>query len=227
MRFFDRLVPALSIFGALLVLCGVAYIGFIAIDAGNDFMALKSPTAAMEPTILTGDDFSAQRLPRGGPPSGGAAVARGDVVVHEFPPDPSKRFVKRVVGLPGDTLAMRRGVLFVNGRAPAESYAWHAEPVGADSADSASAGDFEWQREFLTAGVASSPFRPTRNEWGPIVVPPDHYFVLGDNRDNSLDSRYWGFVSGAQVVARARRVYFSQDPATGRIRWSRFGHRLQ
>ena len=126
----------------------------------------------MEPTLRAGvnvsvalfhDSFTVAR-----------EVRRGDVVLYAFPPETGKRFVKRLIGLPGDTLAMARGVLLLNGRPQPESYAHWADT-------SASA---------------------TRHNWGPLVVPPAAYFVLGDNRDNSLDSRYWGYLPARHLLGR-------------------------
>lgn len=227
-RLIERFLLGLGIAGGFAIVAGGGtYAAWLGLDAGADGLASKNVSGAMEPTLLRGDYFTARRLPAG------RAALRGEVVVHEYPPDPSKRFVKRVVGLPGDTLAMRRGTLVVNGRPVAEAYAWHADaaerarPTLAVATD-----DFLWQRDYLvvprrTSGPAAAAYQPSRDDWGPLVVPPDSYFVLGDNRDQSLDSRYWGFVARARVVAEVRRVYFSRDPSSGRIRWSRFGRRLR
>jgi signal peptidase I len=217
--------------------------------------AYKIPSGSMEGTLLVGDfllvnklaygaevPFTGRRLPRLREP------ARGDVVVFQWPEDLSKNFVKRLVGLPGDTLAMRDGILMVNGRSQAEAYAIHTEP-GVDP----SFEDFRWQREYRAAsvrdeggrpGLLAAPAhaarvadpidRPSRNNWGPLVVPPAHYFVLGDNRDNSLDSRYWGFVPDSLLRGRPMVVYYSYAPDSSdrlswltAIRWSRVGERVQ
>ncbi|MEO7520451.1 MAG: signal peptidase I [Gemmatimonas sp.] len=220
--------------------------------------AYKIPSGSMERTLLVGDfllvnklvygaeiPFSRTRLPAI------RAPRHGDVVVFEWPSDPSKNFVKRLVGLPGDTMSMREGVLMRNGSALSEGYAVHTEP-GVDPLND----DFRWQRGYLVntavatpvatkftpmdpavsgaaaAGLASSPggYRPSRNNWGPLVVPLRHLFVLGDNRDNSLDSRYWGFVPDSLVRGTPLIVYYSFTPDSGttapwltRIRWSRVG----
>ncbi|HEU5183734.1 MAG TPA: signal peptidase I, partial [Gemmatimonadaceae bacterium] len=157
------------------------------------------------------------------------APRRGEVVVFQYPEDLSKNFVKRLVGLPGDTLAMRDGVLLVNGEPQAEGYVSHSD-YGADQVAEA----FRWQRNYLVrTAEASAGFHPSRNNWGPIVVPERKYFMLGDNRDNSLDSRYWGFVPDSLIRGRPMFVYYSYAPDTAhgfawltRIRWSRIGEAI-
>lgn len=231
--------------------------------------AYKIPSGSMEGTLLVGDfllvdklvygaevPFTGTHLPRLRTP------ARGDVVVFQWPSDTRKNFVKRLVGLPGDTLAMRAGVLYVNGAAQRERYASHSEP-GADP----SYEDFRWQRDYALrdepsrggprdawaevpryaivgeAIAARAPNarpnrnpgdHPSRNNWGPLVVPAESYFVLGDNRDNSLDSRYWGFVPDSLLKGRPMLVYYSYAPDSARrldwltaVRWSRLGVRVR
>jgi signal peptidase I len=148
----------------------------------------------------------------------------GDVIVFQWPSDPDKNFVKRLVGEPGDTVGMRRGVLERNGHVVYEPYATHVLATDAVS------DDFEWQRDALAPAVDARRYRPTRNDWGPLIVPPGHYFVLGDNRDNSLDSRYWGFVPDTLVRGSPIFVYYSYEPDSGRtfdwatrVRWARLG----
>src|SRR5256885_138857 len=91
-------------------------------------------------------------------------------------------------------------------------------------------GDFRWQKAYLVGGASIENYHPSRNNWGPLVVPPHDYFVLGDNRDNSSDSRYWGFVADSLVRGQPIVVYYSYAPDTGdrldwltRLRWKRFG----
>jgi signal peptidase I len=206
--------------------------------------AYKIPSGSMEHTLLVGDfllvnklvygaevPFTGERLPRLRLP------ARGDVVVFQWPEDPTKNFVKRLVGLPGDTLMMRDGVLFVDGAAQHERYVTHTEP-GVDPTFE----EFRWQRDYVVRSAVAAPAvgtrdpgdHPSRNNWGPLIVPPNSYFVLGDNRDNSLDSRYWGFVPDSLVRGRPMLVYYSYAPDSAdrfawlrAIRWSRLGERVR
>ena len=191
----------------------------------------------MEKTLLVGDFLLVNKMVYGAevPFTGKHLPAirhpqRGDVIVFQWPVDPSKNFVKRLVGIPGDTLMMSEGDLYVNGKRQAERYVSHSEP----EADPTNA-DFEWQKKYLvkTAEAASSA-PPSRNNWGPLVVPKDEYFVLGDNRDNSLDSRYWQFVPDSLIRGRPMFVYYSYDPDSldrmswlTRIRWTRIGERVR
>jgi signal peptidase I len=166
----------------------------------------------MTPTLLEGDYFftvPAQRL----------KVQRGDIIAFRWPDDSARSFVTRVVGVSGDTLAMKGGVLLLNRTVVRESYAYHTDPK-IDPSDEV----FAWQDNYaLRSDAVRSDSLITRNNWGPIVVPSGRYFVLGDNRDNSLDSRYRGFVVSTDVFAKPLRIYFSRDPLNGQIRWQRLG----
>lgn len=198
--------------------------------------AFKIPTGSMENTLLVGDfllvnkavygaqvPFTDLRLPAFDRPE------RGDVVVFEYPLDRKKNYVKRVIGLPGDTLEMRAGRLYLNGGELPESYVQHIQPNG-DYYDP----QFEWQRYHLAPDRDPSTYRPTRDDWGPIVVPKDNYFVMGDNRDNSQDSRYWGFVDRKLIKGRPLIIYYSFDKSTLRpvpwlteVRWKRVGNLIR
>jgi signal peptidase I len=199
--------------------------------------AFKIPSGSMEGTLLVGDfllvnklvygaevPFTGKRLPAVQQPR------YRDILVFQWPEDPTKNLVKRLVGLPGDTLAMEHGVLVRNGVAQQERYAIHTEPGSDPAAD-----EFHWQRSFLVRRALARPaYHPSRNNWGPLVVPARSYFVLGDNRDNSLDSRYWGFVPDSMVRGRPMIVYFSYAPDSAialdwitRIRWHRLGEHVR
>ena len=170
-------------------------------------------SGSMEGTLLVGDylvvnraaigsrvPFTDIRIP------GYSAPHRGDVLVFDPPHEPELKLVKRLVGMPGDVLEMRDKVLYVNGEAADEPYVQHLDPNGDERHPW-----MEWQRDHLPVSVNSDGYRPTRDNWGPLVVPEDRYFMLGDNRDTSLDSRYWGFLEGWRFEGRASRIYYSYD----------------
>lgn len=188
------------------------------------------PTGSMKPTILEWDVVAVNKLAydvkvpflgwrlwqRGGP-------ARGDIVVFD-PPGIRDRYVKRVVGLPGDTLELRDNRLLVNGR-PAEY-----RPLPGASAGGEAPG-LDWLGIEAVAGrahaVMLSGGQPGVSSFGPVEVPTGHYFVMGDNRDNSADSRSFGFVPRERLAGRVARVLVSLDPARGYApRWERWGRAL-
>jgi signal peptidase I len=198
--------------------------------------AFKIPSGSMEHTLLVGDFLLVNKVVYGAeiPLTGHRLPAirqpeRGDVIVFEYPKDRTKDFVKRLVGLPGDTLAMRDAVLIRNGVALAEPYVTHSDPEADPVWE-----EFRWQSDFLVKSAnAAIAYRPSRNNWGPLVVPGGQYFVLGDNRDNSLDSRYWGFVPDSLLRGRPEVVYFSFSPDSTddfawlrHVRWMRLGERV-
>ncbi len=191
-------------------------------------------SGSMEGTLLTGDflvvnraavgsrvPFTDIRIP------GYSQVERGDILVFDPHHEENMTVVKRLVGLPGDTLEMRRKVLYLNGAAQDESY------VVTTQSDGGFSPDFLWQLEHLVGGPRTD-YHPTRDDWGPIVVPQDRYFMLGDNRDTSLDSRFWGFLEGWRFQGRAVAIYFSYNRGSFRpfpwireIRASRIGTRVR
>jgi signal peptidase I len=194
--------------------------------------AFQIPSGSMERTLLAGDFLFVNKAVYGAQIPGTNARLpgfesphRGDVIVFAYPKNPEQNFVKRVIAVSGDTVEMRDGEVRLNGRVQRESYVQRVDPR--DVYDP----EFNWQRDYLVRGAVALPnYHPTRDTWGPIVVPAGKYFVLGDNRDNSLDSRYWGFVDAAAVKGRPLVVYFSYDreardalPWLTDIRWHRLG----
>ncbi|HLL82532.1 MAG TPA: signal peptidase I [Longimicrobium sp.] len=195
--------------------------------------AYKIPTGSMEGTLLIGDfllvnkavygaeiPVARTRLPAFSHPK------RGDVLVFLPPHDPERNYVKRLVGVAGDTLSMRDKVLYRNGKALDEPYARHVDPLS-DPREPR----MLWQKDFLAGTLRERRrYRPTRDNWGPIVVPPGKLFALGDNRDNSEDSRYWGFFDEDAVKGRPMFVYYSFEKDISQqfswltaVRWTRIG----
>ncbi len=189
-------------------------------------------SGSMEDTLLVGDmlvvnrvalgsriPFTSLRLP------GYAEVHRGDVIVFDPHHEEDMKLVKRLIGLPGDTLSMVNRVLYLNGVAQSEPYLKHS-----DQPDETHPW-MSWQRQHLVAGIDTASYVPTRDNWGPIVIPEDRYFMLGDNRETSLDSRYWGLLERWRLEGRAVFIYYSYNKGSYRpfpwlreIRWGRLGH---
>ena len=200
--------------------------------------AFKIPSGSMERTLLPGDFLLVDKLAYGAEVPftslrvpGYRTPHRGDIIVFQYPLDETKTYVKRLVGLPGDTLSMREGTLVRNGVALGEPYVVHSDPDLDPGND-----QFGWQRHYLVRAAEAAGFgdHPTRNNWGPLIVPAGKYFALGDNRDNSEDSRYWGFVPAENVRGRSLVVYYSYAPDSAEpapwlssVRWGRFGERVR
>ncbi len=203
--------------------------------------AYRIPSPSMVPSMLVGDwlfvnkliygphiPFSDFNLPGYGDPK------RGSIAVFKSPPqvdqpwDPTPTLVKRIVGVGGDTLFMRNAVLHVNGIAQRQGYA--AVASGEDSRSEL----FEWQKRIALSKsrFGAAPASPTLDNWGPLVIPPNHFFMMGDNRYNSKDSRYWGIVPRGNLRGKPLFVYYSYNaddsdrplPFITDIRWSRIGH---
>lgn len=156
----------------------------------------KIPSGSMVDNLLIGDHIVVNKFAYGPSVSTllsrifpARAVRRGDVVVFRYPPNPSVDYVKRVVGLPGDTIEIRDKVLYVDGKELAEPYVVHTDPLI----------------------VPDKPLlsRRVRDQFGPITIADGEYFMMGDNRDESSDSRYWGTVSSGLIKGRAFMVYWS------------------
>ncbi|HVW03930.1 MAG TPA: signal peptidase I [Vicinamibacterales bacterium] len=181
------------------------------------FQAFKIPTGSMEQNLLIGDHLivnkmqfapAATSLERAIMPS--RDIRRGDILVFKFPQQPDRDFIKRVIGLPGDRLELHRKKVYINGSPIDEPYVEFLEPPSVDGPPRTD---------------------DLREEYGPVTVPPHQYFMMGDNRDNSEDSRYWGFMPESYVKGQALFIYFSFDDQAsnlfGGIRWSRVLHRVR
>jgi len=200
--------------------------------------AFKIPTGSMEENLLIGDHLLVNKF-EFGPTSSRvertllpvAEIKRRDVIVFKYPEEPERDFIKRVIGLPGETVELREKRVYVNGKALVEPYVHFLQPPSGES-------EFHEVTSF-----------DVRERYGPVTVPADHYFVMGDNRDNSQDSRYWGFLPRDYVKGKALVIYWSyeagredyQDEGTGatikglvsvfahfftRTRWDRMFHQI-
>ena len=216
--------------------------------------AYRIPSGSMIPTLLVGDWLFVNKLVYG--PTipftntqlpGYSDPKRSDVVVFVSPPqidqpeDPTPTLVKRLVGMPGDTIYMRAGLLHVNGIPQRQGFAMQNNPRNPDETSPL----FTWQHRIEVHGsrFGDPPATPTHDEWGPLLIPPRFYFMMGDNRYCSKDSRYWGIVPRENLRGRPLFVYYSYRPSsTGDspecnadtsdrpvsfitdIRWGRIGH---
>ena len=177
--------------------------------------AFKIPSESMVPNLLIGDQLLVNKFVFAPTVSSAERailpvrdVRRGEVVVFKFPEDPERDFIKRVVGLPGETIEFKDRRIFVNGRPVEDPHAHYLPRAGAGGSFEIAPGD-------------------VRDHYGPVVVPADALFVMGDNRDNSADSRYWGFMPIRNLKGRALMIYWSWDgsgesmnPLT-QTRWAR------
>jgi signal peptidase I len=179
--------------------------------------AFKIPSGSMKSTLLIGDHILVSKFLYGIKlPILEKEIVhfrdpkRKDVVVFRYPVDESKDFIKRVIGLPGDTVKIHDKVVYVNGEALDEPYAVHSD------------------RKIMPAGAGP------RDNMAPVVVPPGNLFVMGDNRDESYDSRFWKFVKISELKGKAFIIYwswnsegdFTLDPSESYVRWNRLGKLL-
>ena len=180
--------------------------------------AFKIPTGSMENNLLIGDHLLVNKFVYAPTVTGLERallpidpIARGDIIVFKYPEEPERDFIKRVIGLPGDTLELRNKRVYINGTMLNEPYVHYLVPPDEEG----SGGEFD-----------------VRVQYGPVTVPAAHYFMMGDNRDNSQDSRYWGFMPQEYIKGRALFVYFSFGEETGLagmvsgIRWNRIFHQI-
>ena len=182
--------------------------------------AFKIPTGSMENNLLVGDHLLVNKMVFAPTLSTLEQkllpidpVKRGDILVFKFPEDPTRDFIKRVIGMPGDTLELKGKTIYINGKPLDEPYVRFLFP------------------DDLPPGVSLAGTDP-RRKYGPVTVPQDMFFMMGDNRDNSEDSRFWGFMPRSYIKGKALFVYFSFGDANGlsgtlsNIRWGRMLHQI-
>ena len=196
--------------------------------------AFRIPSASMENTLLIGDFLFVNKATFGGEleiplvklhccrlPATGSLPRRQEVIVFRSVEDstPDLNIVKRVIGAPGDTLQMVRDTVIRNGQRLDEPYALHEDLLPAPDDPYRPQMRVIQLPQYIGKDAAND--HPTSHDWGPIVVPPDHYWVMGDNRDQSYDSRYWGFLPRAHIRGRPLFIYMSVASRPFRIRWNR------
>jgi signal peptidase I len=158
--------------------------------------AFKIPTGSMEQNLVIGDHLLVNKFVFGPAPTSlervlapTTAVRRGDILVFKYPQEPARDFIKRVIGLPGETLEVRQKQLYIDGVKLEEPY-------------------LQGQMPMLEPGVITL---DRRDNFGPVAIPDGHYFMMGDNRDNSEDSRFWGTLPHAYVKGKAMIIYWSLE----------------
>lgn len=172
--------------------------------------AFKIPSGSMKPTLLVGDHLLVNKFVYGVkiPFLRKTLIPvdtpeRGDIVVFIYPVDRSKDFIKRVVGVAGDTIAIKNKRIYINGAPSDDGHGVHTDSL-----------------------IFPGSLQP-RDNFGPVTVPPGHIFVMGDNRDESYDSRFWGFVDLRDVLGKAFIIYWSWDTENSDVRWKRMGRLLR
>ena len=155
--------------------------------------AFKLPSESMQPTLLVGDHVLVDKR------ASALDLQRGDLIVFRYPKDPTKDFMKRVVAIGGDKVEIRGKVLFVNDKPQNEPYALHSEP-----------------------NIIPKLGDP-RDNFGPIIVPAQSYFVLSDNRDRGMDSRFYGVIDKTLIKGKLLAIYWSWDRTNRAVRWKRIG----
>jgi signal peptidase I len=179
--------------------------------------AFQIPSPSMENTLLVGDYLLVNKLTYGGGGLGDFVmpyrrVRRGDIVVFHYPVNPAQHFVKRVIGVPGDRVRLVNKQVLVNGALVKEPYAHFTRPMNDLFRDN-------FPRLDVAPGETPDWWVQLRKlvEDGQLIVPQGHYFVMGDNRDDSYDSRYWGFVPQGNIIGRPLLIYWSVQGAEGDV----------
>lgn len=195
------------------------------------FEPFRIPSGSMMPTLLAGDFILVNKyrygirlpvlgtkvIPVGDP-------SRGDIAVFRYPEDPSVDYIKRIIGLPGDHIRYENKILYINGLEAPQSYL--GEYVGTGLGRGMSGASLRQERIDKSEHEILVQTRRAIGE-GEFIVPEGHYFAMGDNRDNSNDSRFWGPVPDHYMVGRAFMIWMSWDSAGGGVNWSRIGTRLK
>lgn len=201
----EWLAPLQSLLGTIVI--AIFVITFVV-------QAFEIPSESMENTLLIGDYLLVNKLCYGDTPGADfmpyRKVQRGDIIVFKYPVDPKQHFVKRVIGIPGDHIKEVNRRIYVNDKLLDEPYVIHDSPIHDDFRD-------EFPRlDFPVPGLEESWWLQMQKlvVHGELIVPQDSYFVMGDNRDESLDSRYWGFVPRANIVGRPLIIYWSVRDTT-------------
>ncbi len=219
----------LMLFAVLLAAAAYSSIFFIRAYVIEPF---RIPSASMVPSLLVGDFIAAYKWPYGNPgsvgvwlsenqaPSEAGRPARGDIVLFRFPRDPQFVYIQRVIGLPADTVRYQDNGLYINGERAGRKFISSMEMAGRGGGYvldvyEETINDRTYRIGLTKDGAPSEPFETT--------VPAGHYFVMGDNRDRSNDSRYWGFVPETHLVGRPVAIWFSFDPQTNSVRTERMG----
>src|SRR6266545_5028726 len=163
--------------------------------------AFKIPTGSMEENLLIGDHLLVNKFVFAPSASGAerallpmGSLKRNDVVVFKYPEEPDRDFIKRVIGLPGETVELREKKVYINGTPLNEPYVHFLQQTRNGGSEFNEVTSFD-----------------VRERYGPVTVPPNQYFVMGDNRDNSQDSRYWGFLTRELVKGKALVIYWSYE----------------
>ena len=180
--------------------------------------AFKIPSGSMESTLLIGDHILVSKFSYGTHIPNeipflniklfddivlfSKVPQRGDIIVFKFPKDEKRDFIKRVIGLPGDFLEVRRQKVYINDKLYEDTHARHTDPASNDSL-------------------------VPRDDFGPVLVPEEYVFVMGDNRENSQDSRYWGFLNVKKIRGKALMIYWSWNRIENWVRFERFGKILE
>src|SRR5262244_1012761 len=178
--------------------------------------AFKIPTGSMENNLLIGDHLLVNKFALAQVSSGIersllpiGTIKRGEVLVFKYPVEPDRDFIKRVIGLPGETLELKEKKIYINGKPLDEPYVHFLE---------------EPHRNSELSEVTSS---DVRENYGPVTVPPNQYFMMGDNRDNSADSRYWGFMPRELIVGKGLIIYWSYETDSDEYRRTDVVDRVQ